>query len=239
MAETKKKIHELTTDSTYDGDYFVAVDTADLVESKKMKLSVVVSAEATARANADTAIKAGAGLESDGTLEAIATSTYLRQADFEAASLTKTLKNAAILLDEALADVEDRVDGINSLTTETIVIEGTAPRRLYTEPVTIITCPEGYFINIVDCVGVLDYSGGALNCGTSDLIIRYADGTDIGTFSNTFLESEADALCKMTPEEHYALKVGENVIVYTTADDTGGASTSDLIFHVTYQIIEA
>ena len=229
----KKQLLSLTTDSTYDGDLFMVIQKAGMSEAKKMLISVPVTKEATDRETADAAIRAGAGLHTDGTFVPVETTSYLKTADFTNAGLSKTIKNAITMLDAAIAST-------NEIITETIVIEATAPRRLNSEPVAVIECPEGSLINVIECLAYIDYSGGALACGEGvTLDLNYSGGETIGSFTAAFLASEADVYQKMLFEANLAPCPGEDVELYTSADDTNLTSTSDIYLIITYQIHES
>jgi hypothetical protein len=227
----QKRIYELTTDSTYDGDYFVMVSKAGMPEDKKMKLSVPIAAEAELRDAVCDAIIDGVGLETDGTFTGIAGSTFLKDEDFEEAALAKTVKNAIVLLDDAVTAITE-----NTLRSATILIESTAPRRLASEPVLLLECPEGYFIDVIDAFAFIDYSGGALSCGEDTLDLVYESGGTIGTWTNGFIESGVDLIEKIKKGDNYRI-TSANVYLSTDTDDSNLTSTSDIYINLVYQLI--
>lgn len=236
----QKKFLDLATDSTYDAGLYVIVKKDGMPEAKRLTLATVVSDEAATREAADNAIIDGVGLEADATFAPIETSEYLKTADFEDASLDSTVKNALVLLDEAIAVVDEAVSGFSDLTNDIIKISSTSQRRLNSEPVTVIDCPEDGVIHVVDCVAFLDYSGGALNCGEgATLDLRYSGGGGIGSWTNGFLTATADTRQKMKFDDNHALIVGDDVELYTSGDDSGGVSTSDIYLYIVYQILSA
>lgn len=230
MAE--KRIYDLTTDSTYDGDYFVMVSKAGMPEDKKMKLSVPIAVEAELRDAADDAIRDGVGLEEDGTFTGVAGSAYIKDEDFEAEALAKTVKNGLALLDEAIAGITE-----NTLRSVTILVESTAPRRLASEPVLLVECPEGYVIDVVDAFAFIDYSGGALSCGETDTLdLIYESGGTIGTWTHGFIESGVDLIEKIKKGDNYRI-TSANVYLSTDTDDSNLTSTSDIYINLVYQLI--
>lgn len=228
----KKRMDNLTTDSTYDGDYFVMVSKAGMPEDKKMKLSVPIAAEAELRDAADDAIRDGVGLEEDGTFTGVAGSAYIKDEDFEGASLAKTVKNGLVLLDDAITGITE-----NTLRSVTVLVGSTAPRRLASEPVLLLECPEGYIIDVIDAFAYIDYSGGALSCGETDTLdLVYESGGTIGTWTNGFLESGVDLIEKLKKENSYRI-TSADIYLSADTDDSALTSTSDIYINMVYQLI--
>jgi len=233
-----KEITDLTNAATYDGDYYVPVDDPSFAEAKKMKLSVLVGDEATTREANDDAIIAGVGLESDGSFDAIATSNYLTAAAFASEALSETVKNALTLLDSKVKEIEDDVAGYGDLTELTVTVPEENLKNLNAVQYEVVPAPgDGYIIDPISVVAFLDYSGGAIEVGTNDLLLRTESGDTVATFTNAFYEGAADKIEKAEIEPNSTLRENEALELYCAADDSGGTSTSTMKIYITYRII--
>lgn len=233
-----KQITELDPQATYDGTYYVPVDDAGFAEAKKMTLAVLTGTEATARENADNAIIAGVGLESDGSFNAITGSNYLEAADFAGESLSETVKNALTLLDTQIKANTDAITGYSGITEATVMISGESLLGLATVPYDLVAAPgAGYVIDLISVVGFLDYGGGAIDAGTDRLEIRTETGDVVATFTNAFYESAADIVQKGLIADNPTLRVNEKLRLHCDTDDSGGVSTSKLFLYLAYRIV--
>ena len=237
-----KRINDLTNNGTYDADLYVEVDKGALPEAQKMKLSVVLSDEETAREAQDDTIEAGAGLETDGTYATNEASNYLRAADFAGAGTTPSLKEADNLLDTELAALEAIVLGDSQIVKVTLLCDSTRINGLNASPFNLLGHPiadtefTGYRIKIIDAWARLDYGAPAVNVSGADLVLRYSDGTQIGTWTGAFYQSAVDAT--QTIDLDTNISVGENCVQLYCANNSVTGSTSDLYISLVY-ILEA
>ena len=237
-----RRITELTNQGTFDGSLYVEVDDAAFPETKKMTLDILIGEEETAREDQDDVIEAGAGLETDGTYDPDDTTNYIRTADFVAEGITASLKNADFLLDKKLAEVEADALGAGTVTKTTVTVATPSPNGLHSVPYNLLGHPiadtdfTGYRIKVIDAWARIDYSTAAIEVGTDVLVLRYSDGTQIGTWTNGFYESAADAVqsCKLDDNINIPTGGDSSCIQLYCASDSGGGSNSDFYISLIY-----
>lgn len=234
-----KRIKDLDETGSVDLDGFLGVDKAGWSEALKLKLQTLYNYIATQFGAADTAIKTGAGLNTNGTLTPPSGAAYVTSAAFTAAALDVNLKNGLKLLDAKCYALANAIGGATQTTFVVKKINHNSQRLLNSNPITLIGNPGAdKTINIIGCVAWLDYAGGALNCGSSTLDIRYTGNASvICSFSNAFLESGVDAFQKAVPATQTPMFASDSVQVYCGSNDTGGTSTSDIYIAIFYNVI--
>jgi len=237
-----KRITDLSSLGVYDADVYLEVDKGTFPEAQNMKASVFILSEETARKAQDDVIEAGAGLTVLGAYVPDDTTNYLRAADFAAAVVTPCLKEADNLLDTELAALAATVLGAGNMVKTTITVDSTRINGLKASPFNLLGHPiadtefTGYRIKIIDAWARLDYSPDPINVSAADLVLRYSDGTQIGTWTGAFYQSAADAT--QTIDLDTNISVGEDCVQLYCANNSTDPSTSDLYISLVY-ILEA
>lgn len=234
-----KRIVDLSENNTYDGDLYVEVDDGG-VESEKMKLSVVLSEEEAAREDQDDVIEEGCGLETDGTYDPDDATNYIRTADFAAAAVTPSLKTADTLLDAKIKELEDEIDGMSALTSVAVTVPSPSPRALHSAPYNLIGAPTddiGYYRQVVHATAKIDFGTAAVDVGANTLKLRYSNGTVIGTWTNAFYESAADACQDILMSSNVDIPSTGCIQLYCDSDDSVLTSTSDIVIYLVYRLI--
>ncbi len=238
-----KRVRDLTTNNTYNDDYYVEVDDAGFAEAQKMKLSVVVSDEAAARETQDDTIEAGCGLETDGTYATNELSNYIKAADFVAGGETESLKGADNLLDAKIKDIETILLGIGNITTRTVTVTHPIASGLFNAPFALLGDPNplvdtefsGYRIIVIDAWARIDYKAPAIDVGSDTLNLRYSNGTTIGTWTNAFYESTADGTQKCLLADNVNVPDISCIQLYCASNDTG-STLSDFYITIVYTL---
>lgn len=228
----------MTNQATQSNAYYVELDDGGWAATRKQTVGTLLSGEATARAAADTATQTGAGI-AGGTYTPDATSEYLTAADFAGAGLTASLFNADVLLDAALKDMADMIDGYSSLQATVIKISASRAGNLLTYPAEMIATPgTNKMTCVLSAAAFLDYTAPAWDADTDTLDLGYESG-NIGTFTEAFCESVADAYEVMTFNSTLTAYSNE-AIMLSSASDWGSraAGNSDIYIWILYYTID-
>jgi len=229
-----KKISDLTAVSGVAAADLFEVQKSGETTSKKASLTQVTQVEVTARAAQDDVIEAGAGLNANGTFDAMTEAWYLRAADFATgltdrggaeASVTANLYNAVRMLDSKLYA---NVTQLNSmLKVATVNCSVADILSCNASPKVLLTASNHYVFEIISVTGQLDFTTPAYSAGTDKLEIIYANsGGIICELANAFLESGADcayrAVMKTATE---IMNVEQDISMRCATAPTSGNST--------------
>jgi len=233
-----KRIIELNDAGTYNANQYVEVDKAGDPESEKLLISTILAVESVSRVAQDDAIEASCGLSALG-VYAPPAGDYVNAAAFVAAGLDTTLKNADLLLDIQVKANTDAIAGMGNLTTDIVTVSSPAPRALHSAPSTVVSSSlemaSRSFV-VVDAWVQINYSGDVIDVTGNPLVLRYSGGNQIGEFSNSLYEANADTMMKIVFDEDIAIPKNENIELYCLLDDGGTLlSTSDLVLTIIYQ----
>lgn len=175
----------------------VEIQRPGTIETKKITLSDLFTPETDARIQMDDNIKTGAGLNADGSFSSVSGSSFLKAADFAAASLVPNLRNATRLLDGAIGDMATLIQ--SNVLRATFVIEGERIRSLNTLPESMMYVPPFGFILIpIACIAEFHPHGQPASANPM-----------IGVYNGTSALSSANPLFKdgtLLEESQYAVR---------------------------------
>lgn len=226
MADIEVRPYELTNDPAPSDDVYIIVDHPDFTEPKVSTKTQFLADEVTARDDADTAIKDGAGLNSDGTFSSEPTSTYLRNSDFAAAGYDVNARNASLLLDYAISQLAQTQE-LNIL----INLSKADIENLNGVPVTKIAAPIlGNHYHISEVQAKNNYTTSAWTCGANGIVARFVGGTDpIFRLSQSFVQSSSTVRKKVLVLEHEITPDAGIEFYAQDSDPTGGGGSIDVI----------
>lgn len=225
------KISELTAkasplDST---DLFLIEDAnGDLFKVSNADLMAVESGD---RADADTAIIDGAGLNADGSYSPPAAGNFVSPASFVTAGETVNIAGAIKLLDSAINSVSGQLyltEQVAVTSAELLAIKGTKK--------TVISAPAaGLFPDLIEAFGL--YTKGTTDyTHTTNPLVLTMNSVVLATFSQTLLTS-GTALEKADINLPARIATGTAVQLYAETPPTGGDGTLDLT--LMYRIIDS
>ena len=215
------KISEQTAKTTLSStDLFVIEDQAGNLH--KVAYSDLTAEEISARENADTAIKDGAGLNSDGSYTPPAGSNFIKASDFVTAGESVTIANAVKLLDVAIHSVSNQLyltEQVAVTSAELLAIKGT--------PKTVISAPAaGIFPDLIEAFAL--YTKGTIDyVHTDEPLVLTMNSIVLATFSQTLLTS-GTAFEKANINLPARIATATDVQLYTGTEPTTGDGTLDL-----------
>ena len=239
-------IKDLTESTSPTAETLVEIQHPLETSTKKMKLSNLVSLEATARAAMDDAIIAGAGLAEDGSC--VFSGTYYLD------SFTD-IKSAIEYMDTKVRSVEQAVVSGGDVIVVEIELDAQDLSQLNTYPVDLLTfgtLPAGasYVFMPISAVMILYQQGNALSYGV-DVYIGYNNGSDPALTSDNYIwkipqafieDSSGDniaCLPQYLPGAGYKLaRVSDDIILWASADHGGATITSTAKIVIAYKTIE-
>jgi len=231
-----KRIIELTTENSVTNDMYIAVDDSGFAETKKATVEEVTEIERTARQVQDNVIEASCGLNADGSFTPPAASNYMTAADYAAAGLTENLLNGMLLLDAHIYEYDVE------LIVREVELSVAQINTLYSLPVTLVdisTLGANVVIDVIDAVAWIDWGSVAWNVGSQTLDIGYTTGADILTFTEAFVESNANLVQKATPTDNAAMSKGKNVVArFASSNPTAPPGDSKITISISYRLIE-
>lgn len=212
MADVEDRIYDLTAQATPDDTDVLFIDNATNVEPHQITYANLISPEETARDNADTAIKTGAGLEADGSMTAVAGSNYLKNSDFIAAGYAVNLLNGERLLDTAIANIAAAatMQVQCNLTSSEIL-------ALNKSPVVKVVAPTASKFYQVDRVIAKNnfVTTAYTTAGANGIYLRYTGAADyIAHLSKTFVESAATTRMSFEQETGYVIPLATGLEFY-------------------------
>lgn len=226
------RIINLTNEPAPADTVSLIIDDPSYSEAKSTTKAQFFAAEVLARGSADTAIKTGAGLETDGSMAPMPGSTFLKDTDYAAAGYAKNLKNGLLLLDAAI----NTLANTNELDLQ-FTITNAEMLDLFTTSVVKLAAPgAGTFYHMTEVIAKLNYVAPAFVTNAAGVQIRFVGASDyIATLSQAFLQSAATTRKKFLVAEH-TIPVNTAIEVFApVANPTNGGGSVDVI--VRYQIL--
>ena len=227
-----KKITDLTQVAEVLSPDEFEVQKSGETTTKKCTLTQLTFVEAGARDAADSAIKTGAGLETNGTYGALTNSWYLRSADFTAGgidrggstgAITPNIKNGLRLLDMEIKNLADTISGTSEIIASTITVSAAEMLSLNTVPKVLITVATGYVAEVISVAAYLEYNSTTYESGTNPLVVRYAGGSTLFEFPNSFVEATTNVTYRGAYTANQVM-TGGNVQLYCASNPTTGNS---------------
>jgi len=228
MANVEDRIYDLTAQATpYDADVLI-IDNSTNVEPHQITYANLIAPEETARDLADTAIKDGAGLETDGTLIAIPGSNYLENADFVAAAYLVNLKNGLHLLDTAIGAIAQAASlwVQHNLTSAEILDLNVTPLTKQS------ACATGKFYLVKRVIAKNNFNSVAYtSAGANGIYLRYTGAADyIAHLNKTFLERKTTIRKSFEQADGYTIATATGLQYYAPdGNPTNGDGTISVI----------
>jgi hypothetical protein len=225
MAEVR--LYSWTDDPAPADDVRIPVDRSDFAEARSVTKTALLADEVADRTAADNDIIDGAGLNADGSLSPDPTSSYLKNADFLAAGYDVNLRNAARLLDTAIADVASN----NELTVQ-IDLSSAEILASGTPIIKLIAPGAGQFYHMMECDAINEFNSAAYNsAGAAGLDVQFTGASDqIVNLPITFLEAAATQQKKFLINEHELYTNTTVEVVAPDGNPTNGDGTISIRF---------
>ena len=178
------RIYDLTNDANPLDSASFPMDDATYPEAKSITYAQLEAAIQAPMLAADAAIIDGAGLETDGSLQAEPTSTYLTNANFLAAGYDVNIKNGLLLLDSVVSTAYNNgvLEVQFDLTEDEIKLLG--------QKLLKVSAPgAGNYFRVFGVDAMLDFNKAAYtSAGNKGIYVRFAGASDyIAELDATFL----------------------------------------------------
>lgn len=233
MSDIEVRIYDLSNEAAPTDDVLLVIDNPDWTEPRNTTKAQFLADEILARDTADTEIKDGCGLNSDGTFSTEPSSTYLRNSDFSGAGYDVNIRNAALLLDYAISQLAQthELNIIVNLSSADILNCNTSPVAKIPSPIL------GNFYRFAGCCAKNNFVSAAYSCGASGIMARFIGGSDpIVTFPQAFVQS-ASTVRKNIPISEHEITLNAGVEFYASdGDPTTGDGNIDVIMR--YESLE-
>ena len=221
------------------------VQVAGEVVTKKCTRKQLTQIEETARIAQDDVIKAGAGLNTNGTYNTLADSWYLRAADFTTgltdrggakANITQSIASAVRMLDSKLYENVAQLN--QTLKTAYVTLSPADVLALNAVPKVLIAGVSYYAHEIISIVGSLVQNPNGLTtyyeAGTDKLSVRLTTGSGVMfEFPNAFIAAVAPCVYRGITTSTQLLKSDSSIELYCATAPTGGNAL--LQFYITYR----
>lgn len=223
----EKRIYELDplAPADVEATYVVPVDDPSFTETKKASITGITFTENARAVAMENAIIAGAGLESDGSYASDNTTEYISPQDFVDAGLPENHSSALILLDAAIAAVDDKTTCIERTFTSTEIV------NLHITPVTFAAAPgANHLYEPIHIYGVLTFASSAYSCSGNDIKFRFVGGTDvIAKVDTVFIEATSSTYFKATVYNDVELGLNTAIEAYADGAITNGKGTLTVV----------
>lgn len=208
------------------------VDDPSYPEAQRVSRNNLTEAERNARILMDNAIIDGGGLEVDGSMTAIGTSTYLRNSDFSTAALDINLKNGLRLLDVALSTLTGQLYYTvqATLTSAEILAINATPLVKWPAP------GAGLIYNVWEIIAKNNFGTVAYaSAGANGIHLRFTAAADfIVHLDLAFLQAVATQRVNF-PKARHVMEVNTGLELFAPdGDPINGDGTIDII--LTYVI---